>query len=109
MENLKKALSKIFTTAMVVDRALEDRKIRGIEWAHIGASAIAFVWIFRNFDLIAEDMKNLKEEELPALNAWVIDNFDLRDDVAEAIVEEAIAMLALFASVMINTREPEAA
>jgi hypothetical protein len=108
MVNLKKALSKIFTTAMVVDRALEDKKIRGIEWAQIGASAIGFVWIFRNFDLIAEDMKALKEEDLPELNAWVVENFDIRNDVVEAIVEEALAMLALFASVMINTREPVA-
>ena len=108
MVNLKKALGKVFTTAMVVDRALEDKKIRGLEWAQIGASTIGFVWIFRNFDLIAEDMTALKEEDLPELNAWVVENFDLRNDVAEAIVEEALAMLALFASVMINTREPVA-
>lgn len=104
MENLKKALGKIFNTAGVVDRALEDKKIKGMEWVGIGASAIAWVWIFRNFDLIAEDLKSLQEDQLPELNEWVATNFDLRNDVAEGIVEEAIAMLAMFASIMIKTR-----
>lgn len=107
MENLKKALGKIFTTAMAVDQALEDGKIKGVEWVKIGASAIGWSWIFRNFNEIANDMKNLKEEDLPVLNKWVADTFDLRNDVVEGIVEEALGMLALFLSVMLKTRADE--
>jgi len=107
MENLKKALGKIFNTAMSVDQALEDGKIKGMEWAKIAGSAILWTWIFRNLNLIAEDMKKVNEGTAAELNQWVAENFDLRNDVIEGIVEEAIAMLAMFMSIMIKTRLPK--
>jgi hypothetical protein len=105
MDNLKKAVSKIISTAMTVDSALEDKKINVPEGMRIGISAIGWVWIFKNFDAVAADFKAMKETDIPALNAYISETLDLRNDVTEAVVEQALEIILNLAAVMVKTRE----
>lgn len=104
MENLKKAVSKIIQTSMVVDKALEDKKISIPEGMSIGISAIGWLWIFRNFRKVIEDFKAMTEETLKLLIEDIKNELDLRNDVAEEVVEQALAIILNIAFVMFKTR-----
>ena len=105
MENLKKAVSKLITTAMVVDSKLDDGKITIPEGMSIAVSAIGWVWIFKNFKAIIEDFTGLDEAGVVTLTDQIRTELDLRNDVAEAVVEQALEIILRLASVMIKTRE----
>ena len=104
MENLKKAVSKVITTAMVVDRNLEDGKLTVPEGMGIALSAVAWVWIFRNFRKVVEDFKALDETGVAELNRQIQAEFDLRNDTAEAVVEQALEIIIRLTAVMVATR-----
>jgi len=105
MENLKKAVSKIIATAMTVDAALEDKKLTIAEGLRIGISAVGWVWIFKNFYVVAADFKAMTETDVPVLNAYIAETLDLRNDVTEAVVEQALDIILNLAAVMVKTRE----
>lgn len=105
MENLKKAVSKLITTAMVVDQKMDDGKITIPEGMSIAVSAIGWVWIFKNFKAIIEDFTGLDEAGVGTLTDHVRTELDLRNDVAEAVVEQALEIILRLASVMVKTRE----
>ena len=104
MENLKKAVSKIIQTSMVVDKALEDKKVSIGEGMGIGLSAIGWMWIFRNFRAIVEDFNAMTEETVKLLIDDIKVELDLRNDVAEEVVEQALTIILNIAFVMFKTR-----
>jgi hypothetical protein len=105
MENLKKALGKIISTSMIVDKSLEDQHVDILEWVKIGSSVAGWLWIFRNFKLIISEVKNLDDVKSAELHAWIVQVFDLRNDVAERVIEEAIGILIMFAAMMNDSRD----
>jgi len=104
MENLKRALSKIFTTAMVVDKSLEDQNVNILEWVKIGGSVAGWLWIFSNFKVIILGIKNMDEQKAIELQEWVVKTFDIRNDEAEKVIEQAIGILIMFAAMMNESR-----
>ncbi|HQK28454.1 MAG TPA: hypothetical protein PLC85_11060 [Smithellaceae bacterium] len=104
MENLKKAVSKVITTAMVVDQKLEDGKITMPEGMTIAVSAVGWIWIFKNFRKVIEDFKALDEEGVATLIETIKSELDLRNDSAEAVVEQALEIIIRLAAVMVATR-----
>lgn len=102
MENLKKAVIKVINTAEVVDDSLADKKISFPEGVKIGASALAWVWIFKNIKVILPEIVNLTDEDRIKLNSDVQTELDLRNDVVEAIVEQVVEVLLGLAVVMTN-------
>lgn len=105
MENLKKAVSKLITTAMVVDQKMDDGKITIPEGMSIAVSAIGWVWIFKNFKNVIEDFKGLDENGVATLTDQIRAELDLRNDVAEAVVEQALEIILRLAAVMVKTRQ----
>ena len=105
MENLKKAIEKIVSTAIVVDKALEDKKVNIPEGMRIGVSAVAWVWIFKNFKAIAEEFATLNETDLPAINSFVAEKLELRNDKTEAVVEQALEIILGLMVIMTKTRD----
>lgn len=105
MENLKKAVSKLITTVMVVDKSLEDRKVNLQEKMQIAVSAVAWAWIFKNFRAVVEDFMGLTEETKKELNEYIKTTLDLRNDVAEAVVEQALEIILSLTDMMVKTRE----
>jgi hypothetical protein len=93
MENLKKALERIFKVTMTVDEALEDGKIKGLEWAKIATSALVLPWVFTHFKEIVTELKALTVEQKKELEVWAKATFDLHNDYTEALVEEALMFL----------------
>lgn len=107
MENLKKAVSRLISTAMTVDQKLDDGKITIPEGMSIAISAVGWIWIFKNFQKVIEDFRSLDEPGVNALTDQIRVELDLRNDVAEAVVEQALEIILRIAAVMIKTR-PEA-
>lgn len=105
MENLKKAVSKLITTAMVVDQKMDDGKITIPEGMSIAVSAIGWVWIFKNFKAIIEDFTGLDEAGVAEITDHIRDELDLRNDVAEAVVEQALEIILRLTAVMVKTRQ----
>lgn len=93
MENLKKALEKVFNATMTVDKALEDGKITGIEWVRIAGTAVTLPWIFTNFKVIVSELHSLTIEQKTELSVWAKEKFDIHNDVVESVVEEALMFL----------------
>ncbi|RPJ51932.1 MAG: hypothetical protein EHJ95_04675 [Methanobacteriota archaeon] len=100
MENLKKAVIKVINTAEVVDDSLADKKLNFAEGVKIGASALAWIWIFKNIKVILEEIVNLTDENRIILNDEIKTELDLRNDVVEGIVEQVVEVLLGFAVVM---------
>ncbi len=88
MENLKQALQVIITTSMTVDKALDDKTISPLEWAQIAIKSIGFWRVVKNIEPIKNDLKNLSDEENKELAQWIEQEFDLRNDNLEQIIEK---------------------
>lgn len=108
-ENLKKAVSKIISTAMLVDQKLEDKKITAMEGMQIALNAVGWIWIFKNFQLIAEDFKALDEAGVTDIVESVKTELDLKSDFVEEVVENALEIILRLCVVMIKTRNEEPA
>ena len=102
MENLKKAVIKVINTAEVVDQSLADNQLNWMEGVKIGASALAWVWIFKNIKVIIPEIVNLTDEDRIKLNEEVKTELDLRNDFVEAVVEQVVEVLLGLAVVMTN-------
>lgn len=100
MENLKKAVERLISTAMVVDGAMADQKIDTFEWVKIAGSTVGWIWIVRNLKIVVEDVRNMDDVKAAELHAHVVEVFDIRNDVAEKVIEEAVGIILMFATMV---------
>ncbi len=92
MEHLKSGLSAIINTAMTIDKALEDKRITALEWAQIAIKSIGFWRVIKNIEPIRQEFQSLTPEAKAELSQWAAQNFDLRNDQLEEIIEKALTI-----------------
>jgi len=93
MENLKKALSKVLNTFETIMKAYADKKISAGEWIGISYTGIAWIWIFKNLDLIFEDVKNAQEAPFQQMMEELKAEFDIPQDEFEERFEQGLSLV----------------
>jgi len=93
MENLKKALSKVLNTFETIMKAYADKKISVGEWIGIFYTGIAWIWIFKNLDLIFEDVKNAQEAPFQQMMEELKAEFDIPQDEFEERFEQGLSLV----------------
>lgn len=93
MTNLKKALSRVLNTFETIMKAYADKKINVGEWIGISYTGTAWVWIFKNLDLIFEDVKNSEEGPFQKMMEELKAEFDIPQDEFEERFEQALALV----------------
>jgi len=90
-DKLKNAIKTIIDLVEGVDEALEDGKLSLAEGISIAVSAVpdgAAVWASRAE--LVEEVQDLDDDELIDLENFIATEFDIRNDLAEEVVEAAI-------------------
>lgn len=92
-ENLDFALESLGNLAESFDQALEDKKIKPLEWVKIGSNLFPIVKCVKKADDIFNEATDMTDEEKVASGEKFAAGFDLRNDATEELVEGAIQIL----------------
>lgn len=93
MEKIKEALKIIINITEKTDRALEDDKISIAEGVNMAMSAIGLIKVIKTFDALKSEFINLSNEQKTALGTWFANEFQLRNDKTEEIIEQVFKAL----------------
>jgi len=93
MENLKDALATVIKIAEKTDEALEDGKVSISEGVGIAFSAIGLIKVVKDIKTISAEYMDLTDDQKTELAEWFKNEFDLRNDNVEEIVEMVFASL----------------
>ena len=93
MENLKDALATVINIAEKVDESLEDGKISIGEGVGIAFSAIGLIKVIKDIKPLMTEYTELTDDQKTELAEWFKNEFDLRNDNVEEIVEMVFASL----------------
>lgn len=93
MENLKNALSVIIKVAEKTDESLADGKIGLSEGFAIALASLGFIKVIKGFDVIYDEYVGLTDEQSEELSKWFAEEFDVRSDTAEGIIEGLFSIL----------------
>ena len=93
MENLKDALATVINIAEKVDESLEDGKISIGEGVGISFSAIGLIKVIKDIKPLMTEYTELTDDQKTELAEWFKNEFDLRNDNVEEIVEMVFASL----------------
>jgi len=96
MKNLKEGLLAVITVGEKVDSSLEDGQINIPEGIAIGISMFGLYKVVKNADLIKEEFFALTDDEKIELGIWFSDEFDIRNDVVENIIELVVNSIIQF-------------
>ena len=100
MENIKEALRTIVNVAEKTDNALEDGKVSIAEGISIAVTAIGLIKVVKTFDTLKNEFINLNSQQKTVLGQWFAEEFSLRNDKTEEIIEQIFnALLQLSDSV----------
>lgn len=90
IEVLKKDLVVIAKVSGTVDKALEDGHIETLEAISIAKDSLGFFSVIKNLKLAKQELKDLSETEKSELVEHFKQEFDLRNDMAEMVVETVV-------------------
>ncbi len=93
MEELKKALAVVITVVEKTDEALIDNKITVAEGVGLAFSAIGLIKVVKDFAILKAEYEDLSQVQANELTEWFADEFDLRDDNLENIIEMIMSAL----------------
>lgn len=93
MENTKKAVEIILKTVVKVDKALEDRKVSIPEGLGIAMTAVPWIGVFKELDVIATELKEWTPEQSNDLIEHFKNNLELRNKATEEVIEQAVEVL----------------
>lgn len=96
IEKLQRAVKAVIGLGMTVTNSLEDSKITGGEWVKISFDGIKLASALKDFGQIKDEVKDLDASEKDQIVELVKQEFDIPNDVAEAMVEEAFEILFKF-------------
>lgn len=89
---LKEDLTALAVVIGEVDVALEDGKINLIEGVKIGIKSTSLIKVVKNIKEAKAELMDLDGAEKAEIKAHFIKVFDLRNDDAEAVVENIVAL-----------------
>jgi hypothetical protein len=104
MENLKDALSTLIKVAEKTDNALIDGKINIAEGVSIAMSAIGLIKVIKNAKELFAEYQTLSDEQLANLSIWFAQEFDLRNDNVEEIIEMIFTSILTLGTVLENLK-----
>ncbi|MGD9930154.1 MAG: hypothetical protein AB7U05_09050 [Mangrovibacterium sp.] len=107
IEQLKKNLAVIAKTTGTVDAALADGKIDTMEAIGIAKDALGFFGVVRNLKEAKAELADLTTAEKTELVAHFRQEFDLKNDMAEMVVETVVEIALGFIK-LAETREQAA-
>lgn len=94
MKETKKALLTIAKIGSKVDSSLaDDGKISVSEGIGLGMSALGLIGVFKNIGEIKAELTNLDDAGKAELVEAFVEEFDIKNDDAEAKVEAGVEML----------------
>ena len=102
IEKLQKSVKAVIGLGMTVTKSLEDGNIGTGEWVKIGFDGIKLASALKDFNDIKAEVKNLDPVEVEQLVALVQQEFDISNDAAEAMIEEAFEILFKFVTSFIK-------
>jgi len=88
--------------ANTIDSSLEDSKITPIEWGKIGLSGFKFAKGIAKFKQLKVEFKDLSEPEKEIIVNDFVSEFDLRNNEAEVMAEDAFSALLLLSGLVIQ-------
>ena len=93
MEKIKEALRIIINITEKTDRALEDDKVSLAEGVNMAMSAIGLIKVVKSLHAIKSEFISLSSGQKTALGEWFADEFQLRNDKTEEIIEQVFKAL----------------
>lgn len=102
IEKTQRAVKTVIGLGMTVTKSLEDGNIGTGEWVKIGFDGIKLASALKDFNDIKAEVKNLDPAEVEQLVALVQQEFDIPNDAAEAMIEEAFEILFKFVTSFIK-------
>ena len=102
IETIKQGLLAVVKLANTTDAALEDGKISPVEWGKIGLAGFALARSIAKFKQMKLEWKDLSDDERAEIIAAFAEEFDLRNDEAEKMIEEGFAALLQISGLIFN-------
>ena len=94
IDKVKKALKVVIDIAEGIDKAYEDGKLSLAEALSIGVAAVpGGVSIWSSRQELREEIEDLDGDEIVDIENFIATEFDIRNDQAEKVVEEAISFI----------------
>lgn len=96
IDQLKKDLTVIARVSGTVDKALADGKVDMFEGIGIAKEAIGFFGVVRNLKQAGDELQDLTGDEKTELVEHFKQEFDLKNDAAELMVETVVEIAVGF-------------
>jgi hypothetical protein len=96
IEKTKSALTAIIALGVGISEALKDEKVTAGEWVGLSLKGLKLVAALRDYGNIVTELKDLTETEQAELIEYVAEEFDIENDAAEAMIEQAFEVLFKF-------------
>ncbi len=98
IEKIKKALGAVIVLGTSLHESLEDDKITAGEWVKLSMKGLGLVAALRDYKGIQVEFMDLTEAEQAEVITYVAAEFDINNDAAEAMIEQAFEVLFTFAA-----------
>lgn len=102
IEKTQRAVKTVIGLGMTVTKSLEDGNISTGEWVKIGFDGIKLASALKDFNGIKAEVKDYDPAEVEQIVASVQQEFDISNDAAEAMIEEAFEILFKFVTSFIK-------
>lgn len=89
----QEGLKFVFALVNAVEAALEDKQISVSDIPLFLPALLALKDGIEDFDQIPVEFKMANQEEAEALKVWVLENFDVKDDKVEELIEDAFSVI----------------
>jgi len=88
MNDIQKALATLINVVEKIDKASADGKFTITEDLGIAIAGIGLIKIFKNIKSLKDEFLALSNDDKTALIAWFNNEFQLRNQATEALVEK---------------------
>ncbi len=109
IEKIKEGLASLIGVATEVDDAFEDKKVSIFEGFNIARKSLGLWETIREAPEIWKEVKDLTQEEKEEIISYFEDEFDLKNDMIEMIVEKTLAVAFDIAMMFISLKEAKEA
>ena len=99
MSKLKEALSELISLAKLVEQSVDDKKITFAEGARLAVAGWRFWGEIKDFAALKDEFMSLTPDEKTELVAYFNEQFDLKHDNLEELIEQIFDAVIQLSSV----------
>ena len=92
IETIKKNMTLLAAIVIEWDNSLADKKIKPVEWARIGVKSLKLVEFVRTLKVLKRELQDIDGAEKHEIAEHFKTVFELRNDTAEAMIEELVTV-----------------